>query len=238
MSGDFSQAFNPPVNVQITNLSVHASPIDDLPVPPPATELLVPQPASISDLNVNIGTDPSCSDPQKVKKARQSFSLKDKIAFITEYQHDCNDFPSADGDDRKKKFKLKSWLKEKNARDGTNFSYGTIYKWYKSFYGKIGHDAAELSSIGNLKKVRKRPHEGKHLLLGQDMCIFNRENEVLNLFVYPCFVAELESILVQYLRVRNETLRSQGWLKLQFYKKCLVSIILCTDILLPLVYPK
>jgi hypothetical protein len=189
MSGDFNQAFDPPVNLQMTNLPFQSPPAAELPPP----ELPVQQKCNAADVNVNVNVNVNIGvnnsvNSQKLIRARQSFSLKEKLAFVMEYQKAClddSDDPSASGgvkfningnkkrarststsmDGNKKKCKLKSWLKEKNERDGTSIAYGTIYKWFKR-YGKMEHDDAQLSSMGNLKKVRKRPYEGKR------QCIF------------------------------------------------------------------
>lgn len=73
---------------------------------------------------------------EKVKKTRQSFTMKQKIAFIMEYKQLCenhDDGSGGAGGERAKKMKFKAWLKEKNEREGTSLAYGTVYKWYKRF---------------------------------------------------------------------------------------------------------
>lgn len=96
--------------------------------------------------------------------------------------------------------KLKSWLKSKNEKDGTSIAYPTMYKWVQKYaqeseipggmenssssHSKKRNSSALQeewqSSIGHLKKIRSRPFQ------------------------------ELESVLVEFLRVRNDSLRKKG----------------------------
>lgn len=158
----------------------------------------------------------------KVIKARKAFSLKEKLAYVMAFKRDCQKCNNGsmkqtageedkEGDyevlvaedgtqcgyqqrqmrkqqsqyttiDVSKTKKLKAWLKDKNQKEGTNIAYATMYKWVKK-YGKMDEERGSdvgHSSVGHLKKLRTRPHQ------------------------------ELETILVEYLRVRNETLRKRG----------------------------
>ena len=100
--------------------------------------------------------------------------------------------------------KLKAWLKAKNEKDGTNIAYPTMYKWVQKYAqeseisggggmenSSSSHSNSKKrnssalqeewqSSIGHLKKIRSRPFQ------------------------------ELESVLVEFLRVRNDSLRKKG----------------------------
>lgn len=155
--GDFSQ---PPFLQPLQQLA-------NVPILPPVGAAPVETDA---ELLKNVGTT-------NVIRARKSFSLKEKIAHVTEFQkYIATEVNSRDN----KTGKMKIWLKRKNDVEGVFIAYGTFYKWVQKYGTMIELNPSELSSLGNLKKLRRRPHE------------------------------ELELILVQYLKIRNENRQKKG----------------------------
>ena len=157
--GDFSQ---PPFLQPLQQLA-------NVPILPPVGAVGTPVETD-AELLKNAGTTNGI-------RARKSFSLKEKIAHVTEFQkYIATEVNSRDN----KTGKMKIWLKRKNDVEGVLIAYGTFYKWVQKYGTMIELNPSELSSLGNLKKLRRRPYE------------------------------ELELILVQYLKIRNENRQKKG----------------------------
>lgn len=110
-----------------------------------------------------------------VRKSRKSYTVNDRIRYITAYKNYC---ASLSGKHEHPK-KLSEYVKERNQIDGTDLSYSTVYKWYQKLQvDSIRSDQMKLS--GSKKRNRPSPFE------------------------------ELEHVLIQIIRVRNQSLRSKG----------------------------
>lgn len=149
-STNMSEGYTQPFNHQIN---------DQVPHPEPGGTLT----GTLDQKDTLQSTNASSNQKQKLIKARQSFSLKEKMTYVMAYKRDCilaveggvNQSPGSP-DGKLKKTKLKAWLSEKNAKDGTNIAYGTMYKWFKR-YEKMEPHKGDM----NLKKLRARPFAGR-----------------------------------------------------------------------------
>lgn len=109
------------------------------------------------------------------RKSRKSYTVNDRIRYITAYKNYCASL-SGKHDNLKK---LSEYVKERNRIDGTDLSYSTVYKWYQKLQVNSS-STNEMKFSGNKKRNRSSPFE------------------------------ELEHVLIQIIRIRNQSLRSKG----------------------------